>query len=117
MQRLKLSVSLLLISIALMFYGERWIKVSSAGRNFAGNGSLSAPKGVSASDRDYADKVGVMWNAVRGAVRYRIFRAIGSDPAASVDVGNTPANYFFDNTAVPDQTYFYWVRAENTTSN
>jgi cytochrome c peroxidase len=58
-----------------------------------------------------------MWNTVRGANLYRIFRSTASDPSSAVAVGATAANYFFDTTAVPSQTYFYWVRAENSASS
>jgi cytochrome c peroxidase len=117
MQRLKLFVSLFFILFALSFFGQKWFTTSSAGRNFAAGFTLSAPNGVSASDADYADKVGVMWNTVRGAALYRIFRSTANDPSTAVAVGTTAANYFFDMTAQANQNYFYWVRAENTGSN
>ena len=118
MQRLKLFVSLFFVLFALAFFGQRAVSTSSAGRNLAGEeATLSAPTGVSASDGDYADKVGIMWNTRRGAALYRIFRSAGSDPASAAEVGTTAANYFFDLSAVPNQTYFYWVRAENTGAN
>jgi len=117
MHRLKLFVSLFFILFAFTFFGQRWLTTSSAGRNLAGGAALSAPTGVSASDRDYADKVGVMWNTVRGAALYRIFRSTGSEPSSATEVGTTAANYFFDMTAVANQNYFYWVRAENGGAN
>jgi cytochrome c peroxidase len=118
MQRLKLFVSLFFILFAsFTFFGQRWFAASSAVRNLAGGAALSAPNGVSASDGDYADKVGVMWNGVRGAALYRIFRGTSSEPSSAVEVGTTAANYFFDTTAQANQNYFYWVRAENTGSN
>ncbi|HZH34383.1 MAG TPA: cytochrome c peroxidase, partial [Pyrinomonadaceae bacterium] len=117
MQRLKLFISLFFILIAFVFYGQQWFTTSSAGRKVAGGAPLSAPTGVSASDRDYADKVGVMWNTVRGAALYRIFRSTGNNPGTATEVGTTAANYFFDSTAQADQNYFYWVRAENSGSN
>jgi len=116
MRRIKLFVSLFFILFASTFFGQRWFAASSAGGNFAGGATLS-PTGVSASDGDYADKVGVMWNTVRGAALYRIFRSTGSNPSSAAQIGTTAANYFFDTTAVPNQTYFYFVRAENNGSN
>jgi cytochrome c peroxidase len=114
MQRLKLFVTLFFILFAaLTFFDQRWLTASSAGRNLAGGAALSAPTGVSASDGDYIDKVGVMWNTVRGAALYRIFRSASNNPTSAVNVGTTAANYFFDTTATPNQNYFYWVRAEN----
>jgi cytochrome c peroxidase len=98
---------------AFALAGQRWFTTSSAGRVLVAGGTLSPPSGVSASDRDYADKVGVMWNTVRGAALYRIFRGTTGDPSLATDVGTTVANYFFDTTGVANQNYFYWVRAEN----
>jgi hypothetical protein len=116
MRRLKLFVSLFFILFALTFFGQRWFAASSAGKNSVGSATLP-PTGVSASDGDYADKVSVMWNTVRGANLYRVFRSTDSGPSSAAEIGATAANYFFDATAVPNQTYFYWVRAENNGSN
>jgi hypothetical protein len=68
---------------------------------------------LTASDGDYASKVGVHWQPIRGATTYRIFRNTINDSATATDVGTTAANYFFDTSAVIDQQYFYWVRGEN----
>ncbi len=116
MRHLKLFVSLFFILFALTFFGQRWFAASSAGKNSAGS-ATPPPTGVSASDGDYADKVSVMWNTVRGANLYRVFRSTDSAPSSAAEIGVTAANYFFDATAVPNQTYFYWVRAENNGSN
>ncbi len=116
MQRIKLFVSLFFILFAFTFFGQRWFATSSAGRNIDGGATL-APTGVSASDGDYADKVSVMWNTVRGATLYRIFRSTSNNSSSAASVGTTAANYFFDTTAVANQNYFYWVRAENNGSN
>jgi cytochrome c peroxidase len=78
-----------------------------------GQGSLAAPTGVIASDGAYSNKVGLLWDAIRGATAYRIFRNTTNNTATATDLGATPANYFFDATAVTSQNYFYWVRAEN----
>lgn len=80
------------------------------------DGSLSAPTGVAASDGDYSTKIGISWNAVRGATTYRIFRNTTNNSGSATDVGTTPAGYFFDPTAVQNQLYFFWVRAENSTA-
>jgi cytochrome c peroxidase len=117
MQRLKRFALLVFILFAFTLAGQQWLTTTSAGRVVAGDGTLSPPHAVSASDRDYSDKVGVMWNSVRGANLYRIFRGVTSDPSLATDVGTTTANYFFDTTAVANQNYFYWVRAEGSGSN
>ena len=75
--------------------------------------SLSAPVNVVASDNAYSTKVGITWDAVRGATSYRIFRNTANDQATAVSVGTTVEGTFFDNTAPQGQTFFFWVRAEN----
>ncbi len=80
------------------------------------SGILAAPTGVIASDTKYNNKVRVEWDAIRGAILYRVFRGTTSNVDTAVDIGNTPANTFLDNTATPGQTFFYWVRAENGTN-
>lgn len=76
-------------------------------------GTLNAPTGVLASDGDYSTKVGILWDTIRGATSYRIFRNTTNNTGTATDVGTTQANYFFDTTGIQGQTYFYWVRAEN----
>lgn len=75
---------------------------------------ISAPTDVLASDGDYFDKVGIHWDAIRGATAYRVLRNAVNDPATANLAGTTPANYFFDMNA-PTGTLYYWVRAENST--
>ena len=75
-------------------------------------GSLSAPTGVQASDRDYADKIGVNWDTVRDAAVYRVYRNTANNPATAVEVGTSPRNYLFDHSGDQNTLYFYWVRAE-----
>lgn len=76
-------------------------------------GTIAAPTSVSASDGDYANKVGIYWDTIRGANLYRILRSTTNSSLNATDVGTTAANYFFDTTAAAGQTYFYFVRAEN----
>lgn len=75
--------------------------------------ALSAPTGVSASDDDYTLKVGIHWDTIRGATRYRVFRNTVNDTATAVEAGVTPANYLFDTGGQQGVNYYYWVRAEN----
>jgi cytochrome c peroxidase len=79
-------------------------------------GTIAAPTGVSASDGDYANKVGIYWDTIRGANLYRILRSTTNSSLNATDVGTTAANYFFDTSAAAGQTYFYFVRAENGSS-
>jgi cytochrome c peroxidase len=112
MQRIKIFVFLFFFLFSVAFYGYQWMTPTVKGQSGGGN-TLFAPNGVRASDGQYADKVGIMWEVVRGATSYRIFRATVNNPAQAVDVGTTASNYEFDSTAAVGQTYFYWVKAEN----
>ncbi|HVF29771.1 MAG TPA: cytochrome c peroxidase [Pyrinomonadaceae bacterium] len=76
--------------------------------------ALSTPTGLTASDNEYAGKVGLHWQPVRGGTTYRIFRNTINNSTTATNIGSTAANYFFDPSAVPAQQYFYWVRAENS---
>ncbi len=75
-------------------------------------GGLAAPTGLDASDGAYSTKVGLAWDHIRDAVNYRVFRGIINDPASAVLIGATASIIFFDETAVPGQTYFYWIQAQ-----
>jgi len=71
-----------------------------------------APTGVSASDGAFSDRVHITWSASPGAVGYWIFRNVASTPP-STELAWTAGVYYDDATAVPGQTYWYWVRALN----
>src|SRR5690606_40574072 len=75
--------------------------------------SLPTPTGVQASSGDYANKVGIYWDTMKGATLYRVFRNIANDPNTATDVGTSASNYFWDTSAAVEQQYYYWVRAEN----
>lgn len=113
MLRLKQFVVLFFVLFAVAFYGFRHAAPTVSSQS-SGADSLAAPTGVTASDGNYANKVGILWATVRDATSYRIFRSTNNNPAAAADVGMTAANYFFDTTAAAGQTYFYFVRAENS---
>src|SRR5688572_20202812 len=114
MRALKLSVVGVFVFLAIA--GSTYSPLTGTVSSQAG---LSAPTGVVASDASYNDKVGINWNAVRGATLYRIFRSNSNDPATAASVGTTVQSFFFDATAVVGQPHFYWVRAEDgaVTSN
>ncbi len=111
MQRIKISVFLFFALFALTFYGYRTFTPSAIGQSIGT--TLAAPTGVIASDGNYYNKVGIHWDTIRGATLYRIFRSTTNNTATANDVGTTAANFFFDMTAVVNQNYFYWVKAEN----
>ncbi len=109
MKWIKLAIFFLFTLSFTLFYSLRQNLTAVHGQG----GSLAVPTGVTASDGAYANKVGVLWDAIRGATAYRIFRNTVNNTATANDVGTTQANYFFDATAATSQNYFYWVRAEN----
>ena len=80
------------------------------------SGGLIAPTGVAASDGSYNNKIGISWDPIRGATRYQVFRSTLNDAATAVSIGTTVEGTLFDLAAVAGQSYFYWVRAENTSS-
>ncbi len=73
---------------------------------------LTAPTGLTATDSRYNNRVGLHWDAIRGATTYRLFRNTVNDPATATDIGSTVQNIFFDTAVAAGQTTFYWVRAE-----
>ncbi len=114
MHRVKLFilVSFFVLGLASYLSESRFFTVE--GREFGG--TLAAPTNVIASDGDYSNKVGLHWDTIRNATRYRIYRNTTNDSGSALDIGTTVANYFFDTTAVAAQNYYYWVRAENPTA-
>ncbi len=74
---------------------------------------LDAPTGLSASDGVYNNKVGLHWDAIRGAAVYRVFRSTSNEISGAVEIGTTSANTFFDIGVTSGIPLFYWVRAEN----
>ena len=115
MPRIKVFAFLCFFVFAAVFYGHRLFTQMVNGQNFSP--AIPAPTNVKATDGNYATKVGVYWDTVRGANLYRIFRGTTNNSGAAIDVGTTAANYFFDSSSVAGQNYFYWVRAENGGAN
>lgn len=111
MQRIKLLVIFSFLAVGTFFYGK--FLPSSFVSGQTGGNSLTAPTGVTASDGSYSTKVGINWDAIRGATTYRIYRNTINDTGGAVSVGTTVQAVFFDTTAVAGQTYFYWVASEN----
>jgi len=109
--KFKISIIAVFSFFALLFFLDQPFSRSVTGASMTV--TLAAPTGVTASDNDYVNKVGINWHTMRGATLYRIYRNTTNDPGTATDVGTTPANYFFDATAAAGQNYYYWVRAEN----
>ncbi|MET0753169.1 MAG: cytochrome c peroxidase [Pyrinomonadaceae bacterium] len=108
MRTIKLSIVVLFLFTAFVGFGKHFFNQTVSGQS-----SIAAPTGVIASDGSYSTKVGLTWDAIRGATTYRIFRNTTNSVETSVDVGTTSAPFFFDATAPQNQTFFYWIRAEN----
>ncbi|HQU84865.1 MAG TPA: cytochrome c peroxidase [Pyrinomonadaceae bacterium] len=107
MKRIKLVViSVFLLSLV-------YFEFSSDSPTVKGQSGLAAPTGVIATDGAYSTKVGLLWDTMRNAKTYRIFRNTTNDSSTAIDIGTTAANTFFDTTPPQGQTFFYWVRAEN----
>ena len=113
MRGLKLCVLLAFFLFSLLIFGNRLIERAVSGQDSAGT-ALAAPTAVSASDNQYANKVGIHWDTISGATAYRIYRNTVNDSGAATEVGSTAANYYFDTTPVSGQVYFFWVKAENS---
>ncbi len=112
MRTIKLSVAAIFCLLSLLAFANNFIpSFTVAGQTV--DATLPTPMDVIASDSTYSTKVGITWDAVRGATSYRIFRNTVNDFASATSLGTTAANSFFDTTGVAGQTYFYWVRAEN----
>ncbi len=102
----------------LMYY--YWVKATNgiATSGFSGYDygwrMLAAPTNVLASDGTYSDKVRVTWNVVAYAATYQVRRNTTNDfSTASTVAASVSGTTCDDATAVPMQTYYYWVRAEN----
>ncbi len=75
--------------------------------------TLNTPAGVKASDGTYANKIRVSWHAVSGAAAYDIYRS-GSCCGDKIKIG-TSSTPTYDDVDVNYGTYFYWVKANDTT--
>ncbi|MGB7203336.1 MAG: cytochrome c peroxidase [Pyrinomonadaceae bacterium] len=112
MRNIKLAVIVVFVFAA----GGVWLSRSNPVTGQGGGTSLAAPTSVIATDDIYNNKVGVHWDTIRGATSYRIFRNTTNTATGATDLGTTATPFFFDATATPGQTFFYFVRAENGTA-
>src|SRR5215212_78099 len=108
MRKIKLLVVFLFSILSLASFNSSFFSPKAIGQS-----GLAAPTNVSASDGSYINKIGLNWDAIRGATNYRIFRNTSNDSATATEVGTTAAASFFDAAAIAGQNYFYWIRAEN----
>ena len=78
---------------------------------------LTAPGSVAATEND-ATKVTVTWADVTGETGYNIWRHTADVSGSASIIGTATVNAvsFDDTTATAGTTYYYWVRATNSTS-
>ena len=70
------------------------------------------PSQLSASDGAFSDKVQLNWTIVNGATYYRVFRNTNDTHDGEIVLAdNHLANAYDDYSAVPQMTYYYWVKA------
>ena len=73
------------------------------------------PTGVSASDGTSTAFVHVTWRASAGATSYEVWRATSNSSSAAARVaGSVTTPYYDDISAVEGTTYWYWVKASNS---
>ena len=78
--------------------------------------TLSAPKGVDATDGTYSDKVYINWNVHADASYYRVYRATSSGGTKTA-ITNWQSNYYYyDYDVTPGIHYYYWVKAATSSS-
>jgi fibronectin type 3 domain-containing protein/photosystem II stability/assembly factor-like uncharacterized protein len=93
-------------------YGTSDFSAYDAG--YRSDGSPAPPTNISASDGTYMDKVEVTWTASTMATSYTVYRATSlSRQAGKTILGSTSELYFYDTTAVPKTTYYYYIKASN----
>lgn len=74
----------------------------------------SAPQDVDASDGTYADRVHLTWTASTGATYYKVFRNTDDNSSTAMTLSASHAASPYDDTlAVPEISYYYWVKACN----
>ena len=74
-----------------------------------------APTGIAASDGTYTDKVRITWNAASGATSYDVWRDTNSTTSGATRIASSVTSLSYNDTsAVPETTYYYWVKAGNS---
>ncbi len=71
---------------------------------------------MAATDGTFTDKVRVTYTNVPGATAYQVLRNTVNNLGTASIVGSSATTTFDDTTAVPLQSYFYWVQAAQGTA-
>ena len=87
--------------------GGEWMMSESV----AGYRKIGVPRNVAASDGTSVDWITVTWNAVEGAVSYRVLRSTTDSLEDAVEVGTSAGTSWMDMGATSGVTYTYWVVA------
>ncbi len=74
----------------------------------------SVPASVSASDGQYTDRIRITWLVASGATSYQVFRCMSNHSDAAGQIGVAASTTFDDSGAVAGTTYYYWVKAVNS---
>ena len=75
----------------------------------------AAPDRVSATDGAYSNKIVVTWTASAGASGYQVWRGTNADSSVAVMLASSLAGTsHVDAAVVPNITYYYRVKAENS---
>ncbi len=102
-----------------------WVVASNSTSSSTGDWSvadsgyrkLTAPANVAATE-NLSDKVTVTWDDVTGETGFGIWRHTADVSGSAACIGSVVADVltYDDTTAAAGQTYYYWVRATNSTS-
>lgn len=73
-----------------------------------------APDGLTAGKNEHIDKIVLAWNSVPGATQgYQIWRHLAAHSADAAIIATSAAANYEDVSALPGQTYYYWIKAVN----
>jgi len=75
--------------------------------------TLPKPAGVGQADPTNCTSILIEWQAVEGAVGYKVHRAVDDDFSQSTYLEEVQWNSYSDTTAPEGQTHYYWVEATN----
>ena len=102
-----------------------WVVASNSTSSSTGDWStansgyvkLTAPGSVAATE-NLSDRVTVTWGNVTGETGFGIWRHTADVSGSAACIGSVAADVltYDDTTAAAGQTYYYWVRATNSTS-
>ncbi len=75
----------------------------------------AAPAGVSASNGSFTDKIMLSWDASANATYYKVLRNTSNVSEGAIEFTSSPsASPYDDFSATPGETYYYWVKACNS---